>query len=60
VDIHPIERHKRRADRWFAPAALAEGGTAVPARTAAHGPSDKPLNLLDASVMILQVGSALR
>ncbi len=54
VEIHQVEHGKRkRADRWFAPPAMAEA-------TQNHAPNDRPLNLLDASEMLLQVSSALR
>jgi hypothetical protein len=52
VDIQPVGQKKRRADRWFAPAASA----AQTEQTAAS----KPLNYLDASQMVLQATSAIR
>lgn len=56
VDIQPIGPHhkKRRADRWFAPAAAAE------AQHAQQPQQRKPLNFLDASQMVLQASSAIR
>lgn len=52
VDIQPVGQKKRRADRWFAPAASA-------AQTEQTGGS-KPLNYLDAAQMVLQATSAIR
>lgn len=54
VDIHQVPHSKKkRADRWFAPPVMAEN---QPARSS----SDKPINLLDASQMVLQVSSVIR
>jgi hypothetical protein len=50
---HTERGPKRRADRWFAAPAMAEAPQD-------HTGTDRPLNWLDASVMILQVSSALK
>jgi hypothetical protein len=54
---HLVDNHaknaKKRGDRWFAAPAMAEAPTQ-------HAQNDRPLNYLDASMMILQASSALR
>jgi hypothetical protein len=54
VDSHHTDKGKgRRADRWFAAPAMAEAPMAATQ-------SDRPLNYLDASMMVLQASSALK